>query len=77
MKISRKILAIAVIAFSLSACSNNKQEPSQKTGQEDGMNTIDSTHSQTTDSVAPGSRPHGDVNQGADADTMGQGNKVQ
>lgn len=52
LKIS--LFALAGTAF-LFACNN--QQPSQKTGQENGVNTIDSTKSQTSGTTAPGAPP--------------------
>ena len=46
-------MLIPVIAMTAFAC-NSEPKNSQGTGQEDGINTIDSTPAQTSDTVAPG-----------------------
>mgnify|MGYP003575277824 CR=1 FL=1 len=56
MKYFKIYLLTAAISFSVLACNSNR-EPSKGTGQDDGINTIDSSRSQTSDTAAPGAPP--------------------
>ena len=46
MKKLRPLLIISIVTFTLFSCNSN-QEPTQGTGQDDGVSTIDSTKSET------------------------------
>lgn len=56
MKRLKIFLFAASITSLLFACQQN-QKATQKTGQENGLNTIDSTKSQTSGEIAPGTPP--------------------
>ncbi len=53
MNTIKSFIAVSLITVAFAAC-NSDPENGKQTGQEDGINTIDSTESQTSDTTAPG-----------------------